>query len=355
MTTFDFSPLSAPVTGQEVAEFRRAWSSRMSPGSAPLSGVVLAVTIVAGVIALSILLSLYSRFFGGGSTVFVILATMLIAAGVFTAYRLSGGRAVWARLLKLSRFARANGLSLTANGFVPDYPGAIFSVGSARRVPERLSRESKPSVDFGNLNYTTGSGKNRTTHYWGYVAIKLDRRLPHMVLDAKSNNFFGTNLPVKFSRKQILSLEGDFDRYFTLYCPQEYERDALYVFTPDLMARLIDEAAQLDVEIVDDWMFLYSAKPFDISNAATIAQVFRVVDTVGDKAVDRTERYADDRAADFSNLPASAAILGARMSTNTIAPRGRRLQRGIPLLGVVVAAVIGVLWLLNALPILSRF
>lgn len=40
----------------------------------------------------------------------------------------------------------------------------------------------------------------------------------------------------------MLSLEGDFDRYFTLYCPGDYERDALYVFTPDLLALLIDES-----------------------------------------------------------------------------------------------------------------
>ncbi|WP_348243412.1 hypothetical protein, partial [Salmonella enterica] len=76
---------------------------------------------------------------------FVILVTMLVAAGVFTAFRLAAGQATWARMLRLSRFAQANGLSFTANGIVPGYAGAIFGVGSARRVPERLSRASPPS------------------------------------------------------------------------------------------------------------------------------------------------------------------------------------------------------------------
>lgn len=52
-----------------------------------------------------------------------------------------------------------------------------------------------------------------------------------------------------FARDQVLSLEGDFDRYFTPYCPKQYERDALSVFTPDLMALCIDEAAPFDIEI----------------------------------------------------------------------------------------------------------
>src|SRR5690606_7535742 len=111
---------------------------------------------------------------------------------------------------------------------------------------------------FGNLRYVTGSGKSRSVHQWGFLAVGLDRRLPHMVLDSRANNrMLGlSNLPAGFRRDQILSLEGDFDRYFTLYCPKEYERDALYVFTPDLMALLIDEAAPYDVEVVDHWMLV---------------------------------------------------------------------------------------------------
>ena len=48
-----------------------------------------------------------------------------------------------------------------------------------------------------------------------------------MVLDARSNNglFGGTNLPSQFSKDQILTLEGNFSEYFTLYCRREYERD----------------------------------------------------------------------------------------------------------------------------------
>ena len=98
--------------------------------------------------------------------------------------------------------------------------------------------------------------------------------LPHIVLDSTGNNsVFGSNLPVTFDADQLLGLEGDFDRHFSLYCPADYERDALYLFTPDIMARFIDNAAVLDVEIVDDWLFLYGkrqvlhARPGDVGMA----------------------------------------------------------------------------------------
>ncbi|HEU4849202.1 MAG TPA: hypothetical protein VFS93_02195, partial [Terrimesophilobacter sp.] len=225
----------------------------------------------------------------------------------------------------------------------------IFAIGSGRTVTEMLSRADGPTVDIGDLRYTTGSGKNRTTHEWGFVAIRLDRMMPQMILDAKSNNFLGTNLPVSFSRNQVLSLEGDFDRYFTLYCPREYERDALYVFTPDLMARLVDEAALFDVEIVDDWMFLYSASPFDLADATTLARIFRIVDTVGAKTLDRTERYADSKVVSGAVAAASGAPLGARMSANVVAPGGRRLRRGLSVgtvavfIGVAIYAIVSFL------------
>lgn len=203
---------------------------------------------------------------------------------------------------------------------------------------------------MGNYRYTVGSGRNRTTRTWGFLALQLDRALPHMVLDATSNNgpFGATNLPAGFRRDQILSLEGDFDRYFTLYCPVEYERDALYVFTPDLMALLIDNAHEFDVEIVDEWMFVYSSTPFAMHDPALIGRLSRIVDTVGAKALARTDRYADHRAdagpagTASSEAPESPGVASA-FPASTIAPGGRRLARRIPVPFLVLGAVVIVL------------
>ncbi len=345
MTTLDYAPLSSRVSGKELREFRNAPGVSV-PHLTGAAAIVAAMAVIV-VAALALLTAgevLWLAFTSEGAGDLPIGIAFLLIAGIVIAATVLRGRTARARLLRLYRFAEANGLALATNAEVPDYPGAIFGIGSNHTIAERLSRSSTPAVDIGDLRYTTGSGKSRTTHEWGYVAIRLDRMLPQMVLDAKSNNFLGTNLPSVFSRKQVLRLEGDFDRYFTLYCPQEYESDALYVFTPDLMARLVDEAALFDVEIVDDWMFLYSAKPFDLADRATLERVFRVVDTVGARTLDRTRRYADAKVAGADAGSDAGSILGARMAVNAIAPEGRRLRRGVSALGVAVFLAALIAW-----------
>ena len=222
--------------------------------------------------------------------------TIVTVAGVVLLAAVLPPWGKWSRWTRLDRFARANGLTFLPSA-VPAYPGAIFGLGQGRLATDHLATATGRYLDLGNYRYSTGSGDDRTTHQWGFLALKLDRVLPHILLDAKANNgLFGTStLPISFDRAQVLSLEGDFDRYFTLYCPKDYERDALYVFTPDLLALLIDESRHFDVEIVDDWMFVYSATRFDMTDPGTLRRLFRIVDTVGAKTLRQTARYSDER------------------------------------------------------------
>ena len=237
-------------------------------------------------------------------------------------------------------------------------------------------------VEFANYQYTTGSGKNRTTHRWGYVAIKLDVPLPNIVLDATSNNgLFGSNLPATFDRDQKLSLEGDFDEYFSLYCPEGYEQDALYLFTPDIMARFIDHAAALDVEIVDDWLFLYGKREFSSLDPATWAWLFSVVAALLDKFAQwarwRDEKLQADAAAAASatfglaDAGVDPATAGAASALSTALPfaaptqalrpppgvafTGRRLKRGVPWGAVIVFGFFAAFWLAGQFGLVDLF
>ena len=216
--------------------------------------------------------------------------------------------------LRYLNFAEANGLTFRASADTPGYPGMIFGLGHTRGVANSLRSTSGTFLDISNYHYSEGVG-DREPRSWGYMALRLGRRLPHMVLDSRQNNgVFGiaTNLPGFLDRHQVLSLEGDFDEHFTLYCPREYERDALYIFTPDLMALLIDNAAPFDVEIVDDWMFIYSTRLFHSFEPQTYLRLFTIVETVHRRALKRAARYSDERAASFE--------------ANVVAPPGKRLK-----------------------------
>ncbi len=339
----DYSPLLTTPAPQEVADYRtQARASGATWANTTVQTII--VIVVVGLIGISVLVPvvggilvyLLDGIANGSPITIAALLFFVLVIGIFgfsIARVAISGSGKWGRWLRLDRFARANGFTFSPESPNPGYPGAIFQLGDSRKATEHFRTVEGRFLDFGNYQYTTGSGKNRTTRVWGFLAIELDRKLPHMVLDSKANNglFGGSNLPATFDKDQILSLEGDFDRFFALYCPKEYERDALYVFTPDLMALLIDNAAPFDVEIIDDWMFVYSSSAFPVAQPAVYQRLLRIVETVGAKTLTQTDRYQDDRAA-------------APFAANVVAPGGTRLKRGVSVGAIILIAVAALIW-----------
>lgn len=328
--TIDYTALTDPVSPVDVAAFKAR--AKLLPAYSNTMGIVqLVILAVFGTIFVFVMLG-FALVIVATPLAIVLLPLMLVlVAGIVLvvvfAMRSGLGNARWERWMRLDRFAATNGLTFSPVDANPAYPGAIFSRGSSRAAIDHFRSADDRFLDYGNYRYVTSNGKNSTTHTWGFMALQLDRSLPHMVLDSTANNgLFGSNMPT-FTKDQVLSLEGDFNNYFTLYCPKEYERDALYVFTPDLMALLIDEAAPFDVEIIDKWMFVYSLAALDLRQPAVHHRLLRIVDTVGAKTLTQTDRYTDERIANFA--------------ANVVAPPGQRLKRSyaplIITLGVLLA------------------
>ncbi|UYO97121.1 hypothetical protein OED01_16200 [Microbacterium sp. M28] len=353
--TFDARPLTDPVDPKAVSAFVAEMRARRTGG-----GVGMILGIVAGVLALAIAVPILiasftmvaSRGFPGLSMLpFAIFGVVFIAVGLTALFSHRRGREARYRL---SRFAAANNMTYEDRVDNPALPGMIFQHGNGRRSTMLVRGHSPRFVEFGNYQYTVKHGKSSTTYRWGYVAVKLDVPLPNIVLDAVGNNGFGSNLPSSFDKDQHLSLEGDFDRYFTLYCPEGYERDALYLFTPDIMARFIDNAAELDVEIVDDWLFLYSKRQASTLDPATWAWLFGAVGALITK-FDQWARWRDDRlrvehaspGASSAATPTGAAEslpfappVGMITPPPGVAPSGRRLKRRTGWMWIVVIVMV---------------
>lgn len=359
---FDPSPLREPVSPGEVAKF---WQQVKARHPMPASTIVVwvIVGVVGAVVAVPVLTAAIVAAFGlrdtpigTGFTLSVVAVSAVMVIIGLSALRLRRrGRET---AYRLARFAKANGMTYQHQVDDPPLPGMIFQVGDSRRSFSMLRGHSPRFVEFANYRYSTGSGKNRSTHTWGYVAIKLDVPLPNIVLDAVGNNGLGTNLPLAFTRSQRLKLEGDFDRHFLLYCPDGYEADALYLFSPDIMARFIDHAAQLDVEIVDDWMFLYLTRPVSTTDADTWAWLFATVGALMTK-FDQWARWRDERlpalspsssglspAPGMPNAGAPSGQFAAPVGMLTppphpgVAPQGRRLKTGISWSSVVLVLLV---------------
>ncbi|MDR6143369.1 putative RDD family membrane protein YckC [Microbacterium foliorum] len=361
--SFDAAPLTEPVDPKAVTAFAaelRARGSSGTNGSSIIAIVVIALmAIIVVPVVFTTIVGMVSTPGGSGFAIVPLVifgaVAVVIAIGSFVGWR----RARVTRY-RLHRFAQANGMSYEGRVTAPALPGMIFSLGGSRMSTDLVRGTTPRFVEFGNYQYTVKRGKSSTTYRWGYVAVKLDVPLPNIVLDAKGNNGFGSNLPASFQKEQRLSLEGDFDEYFTLYCPEGYERDALYLFSPDIMARFIDNAAELDVEIVDDWMFLYTQRRVSTLDPATWAWLFGAVGALITK-LDQWERWRDERlllenqtAAASASPAASARLANERLPFAPpvgllspppgVAHEGRRLKRSFPWVPVVFMIAFAAFW-----------
>jgi hypothetical protein len=345
LTHVNYSALTQPITRVQVRAFRRQIKAQQrvdptietgfSTATSVLSIVFLVFFIgIFAAIMIGVIAALATSGTDGGSDGIpgLIFAAVFIGLAAFIIVKHFGSGGSWSKWMRLSEFAAANGLQFRSSSANPNYSGMIFHLGDSRSARNHLNSTTGRFFDLGSFRYSTGSGKSRSTHDWGFLALNLDRQLPNMVLDSKENNtLFGSDLPITFKRDQILSLEGDFDKHFTLYCPREYEQDALYVFTPDLMALLIDDAGSFDVEIVDDWMFIYSPHAFAPLDAANYARLFTIVQTVGTKTVSQTANYHDDRV--------------GSATANIVAPQGQRLRHGTSIGALIIGGAIAAFWL----------
>lgn len=311
---YDFTSFVRPVTEAERKDFKAR--DHGNDGTDQYWIVVVVISVFAGIFSLAMVGSLLSSL---GMSAEGVLAGGFVSWVGLTALAIYGlrwlGRVRQAKLVKLDRFARTNRMEFLHDRVNPNYDGMVFDEGHSRVLNEALLMND--GTEIGNYTYVTGSGKNRTVHTYAFVSVPLERALPHMVLDAKSNNLFGkfSNLPDTFDGNQTLSLEGDFDNYFTLYAPRQYERDALYVFTPDVMAALIDSGSSYDMEAIDKRLYIYRSGHFNLMNEGEMRSLFAIIGMISSELRAQTKRYADERVGDST--------------MNIIAPQGARLKHGV--------------------------
>jgi len=223
---------------------------------------------------------------------------------------------------RIQAFASTNGLLMVQDSLGADYPGARFAahdvlIASAIRTPD------VSFLEIGNYKVIGAQERTNNSPTFGYMRIKLSRRLPNMYLYSNQNPL---KLQYDFSSLQKLELEGDFNDYFTLYVPNGYGKDAFYIFSPDMMVRFIDHLGAFDCEIIDDELYLYSSRKFDLTSSQELTSLMSLSEQVSAKFTKQTQYYSDE-------------FVGEK-TQNTIAPTGQRLEKKIKPWGVILGAAI---------------
>lgn len=351
MTNFDTRPLVEPIDRAELRAFRAVLPASVRPRLVTVLWPLVAL-IVAPVLLLvmwgSLLGDRLVSFDGGWSIDWSMLVLLLPYLVVPLAMLVLVLRAIrrrnGVRQFRLDRFARANGFTYRPEVPSPVLPGMIFNRPgeTASRVTDVLTRRVPSALTIANHTATIGSGRNAKVHTWGYVDIRLEAVLPHIVLDARANNSIRRpRLPMAFASSQRLSLEGDFDSHFALSCPDGYEADALYLFTPDIMVRFIDTASLFDVEIVDDHLFLYAPGQLSTLDPERWNRLLGAVEALT-RRITQWERWRDDRLlAEQGSMPARPGPQLLATLPRGVASQGRRLRLRADWWWVLIVPVLG--------------
>ena len=296
----------------------------------------------------------------------------------------SGGttRALNERWYRLDRFARANGMTFAPGVPAPGLPGMIFGIGSARAASDLVRGDRPRFVEFANYAVHDRLGQEPHHAPWGYVAIKLDVPLPNIVLDATSNNaLFGSNLPATFDRDQRLSLEGDFDEHFSLYCPAGYEqrravplhsrhhgalhrprrrarrRDRRRLAVPLRQARVLEPGpGDVGVAVLGRRRTARQVRPVGALARREAAGGCRRRGIRDVQARRRRGRPCDGGAASALStaLPFAAPTQALRPPPG-VAFTGRRLKRGVPWGAVIVFGFFAAFWLAGQFGLVDLF
>ncbi|HYG84070.1 MAG TPA: hypothetical protein VD907_04275 [Verrucomicrobiae bacterium] len=299
-TNLDYSPLTAPPS-REVTTPNTAFASgalRQVWAFIAIGGVCLLLGIVGVVATQNAALGII-----GG-----VAGAILLIYGLINLFKV---KARIGRNVAFQAFATANNFSFTPAWSSVDEPGSIFRLGIGRATEATVQGVYNAlPFWFGTHRYSIAQGQYRQTIVIGAVAVQLPRRLPHVVFDRKGNR---THISDGIARSQALQLEGDFNRYFSVYCPKEYAQDVLYFLTPELMEALIAMDDSLDAEIVGDRLYFYRRGPIE-PNQAMVAKLFSLIADIGGAVAKNTAQYKDER----SDYPGTIAAGGAALKTSLV-------------------------------------
>ena len=86
----------------------------------------------------------------------------------------------------------------------------------------------------------------------GYIVFEFTTfgYFPHLYLNRRSNSF-------NYSAGVSVSLPSEFEEFFTLSAPRQYEIEALQIFTPNVLAYLLDSKLKHDLELVDQELLMF--------------------------------------------------------------------------------------------------
>ncbi len=229
-------------------------------------------------------------------------------------------------------FATANGWQSTegSSATIAQIPPAIFDIGSNQKLGTVVHADiAGHKCDVYMYHFTTGSGRSQQEHNYTIARVELSKAFPHMILDSKqSAAIYGYNISFRANIPQEkIKLEGNFNKYFSLYCEKGENIDALSIITPDVMQTLINSNLAQDIEIAGPYIYFMTSH--DERSANALSKLFESVEALSDEL--------DHRATSLQYVAKPAAI---DMTQTTNAYFNNVIKRRTRILTIIVWALL---------------
>lgn len=130
-------------------------------------------------------------------------------------------------------------------------PGIMFKQGKGQDITHLIEGnvDGRPFRMF-KYSFTIGEEKNETSYWYTVFAFKFEGTFPHIYLNNKHNSY-------SISAGEKLPLPFEFEKQFVLSAPRKYETEALEIFTPDILTKLLDGGFNHDIELVDHELIMF--------------------------------------------------------------------------------------------------
>lgn len=198
------------------------------------------------------------------------------------------------RILFWKQFAELNIWKYKDFSDLNQEQGIMFRQGHSRIINHCVEGAiNERNFRIFNYNFSIGSGKHRKIYLYTVFSFKFSGTFPHIYLNNKSNSY-------SIKAGESILLPTEFEKSFSLSAPKEYEIEALEIFTPDVLANLLDNKFGHDVEFVNQEMLLF----FDgkISNSEQLDREFRRALDLEDLLDEKLDRFKTETIGDMPTL-----------------------------------------------------
>jgi len=155
------------------------------------------------------------------------------------------------------QFAAARQMAYQYKGDPKAETAVMFHQGHGRKINNIITGvyNGRPLRIF-SYRFTSGYDRDSETYTYTVFGFTFNGQFPHLYLN-KLRNGFGTKIG------EVIPLPAEFEKEFRLSAPKEYEIEALQVFTPDLLAYLLNVQLDYDIELVNQELLIFVTGQLD--------------------------------------------------------------------------------------------